>query len=204
MQTPALNKSSLSRLERQRTLYRRYLPALEMKQRTLLIQRQQSAERLATLRERAKRQQATVGRELPMLADTDVPLEGLVRVATLRLGRENRVGVSLPTLAELTLERTPYDRLAQPHWIDTLVERLETRLRLEVETRIETRRLARLDEAVRTVTQRVNLFAKVMIPRLEKAIARIELYLADQERAAVVRAKLAKRKLAAGGRGAMR
>ncbi|WP_163647887.1 V-type ATP synthase subunit D [Modicisalibacter sp. 'Wilcox'] len=204
MQTPALNKSSLSRLERQRTLYRRYLPALEMKQRTLLIQRQQSAERLATLRERAERQQATVGHELPMLADTDVPLEGLVRVATLRLGRENRVGVSLPTLAELTLERRPYDRLAQPHWIDTLVERLETRLRLEVETRIETRRLARLDDAVRTVTQRVNLFSKVMIPRLEKAIARIELYLADQERAAVVRAKLAKRKLAAGGQGAMR
>ncbi|KXS37532.1 V-type ATP synthase subunit D [Modicisalibacter tunisiensis] len=204
MQTPALNKSSLSRLERQRTLYRRYLPALEMKQRTLLIQRQQSAEHLATLRERAERQQAAVGRELPMLADTDVPLERLVRVATLRLGRENRVGVSLPTLAELTLERTPYDRLVQPHWIDTLVERLETRLRLEVETRVEARRLARLDDAVRTVTQRVNLFSKVMIPRVEKAIARIELYLADQERAAVVRAKLAKRKLAAGGREATR
>jgi len=175
-----------------------------MKQRTLLIQRQQSAEHLATLRERAERQQAAVGRELPMLADTDVPLERLVRVATLRLGRESRVGVSLPTLAELTLERTPYDRLVQPHWIDTLVERLETRLRLEVETRVEARRLARLDDAVRTVTQRVNLFSKVMIPRVEKAIARIELYLADQERAAVVRAKLAKRKLAAGGREATR
>jgi V/A-type H+-transporting ATPase subunit D len=52
------------------------------------------------------------------------------------------------------------------------------------------------------VTQRVNLFEKVLIPRARKSIQRIRVYLSDEERAAVVRSKIAKRKQAtmAGGK----
>ncbi|MBA1331492.1 ATP synthase subunit D, partial [Candidatus Endoriftia persephone str. Guaymas] len=39
-----------------------------------------------------------------------------------------------------------------------------------------------------------NLFDKVLIPRTHQHIRQIRIYLADEERAAVVRAKLAKRK----------
>jgi len=58
------------------------------------------------------------------------------------------------------------------------------------------RRYALLDEAVRTITQRVNLFDKVLIPRTRANIKRIRIFLADGERAAVVRAKIAKAKRA--------
>jgi V/A-type H+-transporting ATPase subunit D len=61
---------------------------------------------------------------------------------------------------------------------------------------VELRRLALLDEAVRTITQRVNLFDKVLIPQTRDNIRRIQIYLADGERAAVVRAKIAKGKRA--------
>ena len=57
-------------------------------------------------------------------------------------------------------------------------------------------RLELLDEAVRTITQRVNLFDKVLIPRAQANIKRIRIFLADGERAAVVRAKIAKAKRA--------
>ncbi|WP_129141705.1 V-type ATP synthase subunit D [Modicisalibacter coralii] len=194
MSQATLNKSALSRLERQRDLYKRFLPSLEMKRRTLLAERQQTAAQLAAQRAEIDALEAEVGEALPMLADDDVVLEAPLRIATLRLGDENRVGVRLPVLAELAIERAAYPRLVQPHWMDGVLERLEQRLRLEVAQRIATRRLAILDAAARTVTQRVNLFEKVMIPQAESAIARIELYLADQERASVVRAKLAKRK----------
>ncbi|MBZ9558401.1 MULTISPECIES: V-type ATP synthase subunit D [unclassified Modicisalibacter] len=194
MSQATLNKSALSRLERQRDLYKRFLPSLEMKRRTLLAERQQTAAQLAAQRAEIDALETEVGEALPMLADDDVVLEAPLRIATLRLGDENRVGVRLPVLAELAIERAAYPRLVQPHWMDGVLERLEQRLRLEVAQRIATRRLAILDAAARTVTQRVNLFEKVMIPQAEAAIARIELYLADQERASVVRAKLAKRK----------
>ena len=48
--------------------------------------------------------------------------------------------------------------------------------------------------AVRRITQRVNLFEKVLIPQADTNIQRIQIYLADAERAAVVRSKIAKAK----------
>jgi V/A-type H+-transporting ATPase subunit D len=51
-----------------------------------------------------------------------------------------------------------------------------------------------LGEAVRKITQRVNLFEKVLIPTTEKNILRIRIYLGDAERAAVVRSKIVKTK----------
>ena len=55
-------------------------------------------------------------------------------------------------------------------------------------------RLERLREAERTVTQRFNLFDKVLIPRTRGTIKTIAIYLADAERAGVVNSKIAKRK----------
>ena len=49
-----------------------------------------------------------------------------------------------------------------------------------------------LDLAVRRITQRVNLFEKILIPTAKKNIQRIRIYLGDAERAAVVTSKLAK------------
>ena len=49
-----------------------------------------------------------------------------------------------------------------------------------------------LDQAVRRITQRVNLFEKILIPTAKKNIQRIRIYLGDAERAAVVTSKLAK------------
>ncbi|MEM6429093.1 MAG: V-type ATP synthase subunit D, partial [Deinococcota bacterium] len=48
--------------------------------------------------------------------------------------------------------------------------------------------------AVKRTTQRVNLFDKVLIPNAQETIRRIQIFLADADRAAVVRAKLAKQK----------
>ncbi len=56
-----------------------------------------------------------------------------------------------------------------------------------------------LEEAVRKATQRVNLVEKVLIPRSRAHIKKIRIYLSDEERAAVVRSKIAKKKRAAEG-----
>jgi len=66
------------------------------------------------------------------------------------------------------------------------------RLRL----RVYRERVKRMKGAVRRVSQRVNLFEKVLIPNARSNIARIKIFLSDIERAAVVTSKIAKAKRA--------
>lgn len=62
---------------------------------------------------------------------------------------------------------------------------------------VERRRLAALEGAVKAITQRVNLFDKVLIPRASANVRRIRIHLSDAEMASVTRSKIAKRKSAA-------
>jgi len=76
------------------------------------------------------------------------------------------------------------------------VEKLKAILLLELETRILEEQRRRLDRELRITTQRVNLFEKVKIPETRENIRKIQVYLGDQQTAAVVRGKIAKRGLA--------
>ncbi len=52
-----------------------------------------------------------------------------------------------------------------------------------------------LGRELRVTSQRVNLFEKVKIPDTKNNIRKIQIYLGDQQTAAVVRGKISKRKL---------
>jgi len=52
-----------------------------------------------------------------------------------------------------------------------------------------------LGNELRVTTQRVNLFEKVKIPQTMGNIRKIQIYLGDQQTAAVVRGKMAKNKI---------
>ncbi len=55
--------------------------------------------------------------------------------------------------------------------------------------------IALLEDELRITSQRVNLFEKVKIPETKENIRKIGIYLGDQQTAAVVRGKIAKKKL---------
>ncbi|MGD8616999.1 MAG: V-type ATP synthase subunit D, partial [Gammaproteobacteria bacterium] len=131
------------------------------------------------------------------LANREIDLSALVKVKEVRMGEQNVVGARLPWLEGVEVLARHYGYLAKPHWVDRLVERLTRMLKLQVQLVVHERRETLLDEAVRKVTQRVNLFEKVLIPRTKENIRQIRIYLGDAERAAVVRSKIAKRKRAA-------
>jgi V/A-type H+-transporting ATPase subunit D len=86
--------------------------------------------------------------------------------------------------------------LGKPFWVDFLVEYLQRMCTLRVHLQVRRERVARLNQQVRRITQRVNLFDKVLIPRARKNIKQIQIGLGEQERSAVVRSKIAKRKRA--------
>jgi V/A-type H+-transporting ATPase subunit D len=127
-----------------------------------------------------------------MLAFGSPQVAGLVRMERLRLGEENVVGVRLPRLEGVDFTVADYALLSTPPWLELLVERLQGALTLRAQVTVGEARVRRLDRALRRITQRVNLFEKVLIPTIRRNIRRIQAFLADGERAAVVRSKLAK------------
>jgi len=189
-----LNKSSLAREAAHLEIYRRFLPSLDLKRRQLMAERAIAIRALQDIDRAIADLRRNVGEKLPMLANRDVDLAGLARVTEVSLGTENVVGTNLPVLDRIAIEKRPYALLAKPHWVDATATLLAEMLELQVHQQIARRRVALLERAVRTITQRVNLFEKVLIPRTEAIIRKIRIHLSDAEMAAVVRSKLSKRK----------
>ncbi len=195
----ALSKSSLSQQSQKLKSYRQFLPSLDMKRKQLMGERERALAERRALEAELKALRQRVAETLPMLANQELDLSQLVRIEHVELGRENRMGTWLPTLARFETSVRPYGYLSKPHWIEPLVAALREAARLRIALMLGERRVALLDQAVRTVTQRVNLFDKVLIPRTRDNIKRIRIALSDAERAAVVRSKIAKKKRAAEG-----
>jgi V/A-type H+-transporting ATPase subunit D len=66
---------------------------------------------------------------------------------------------------------------------------------LDAEIEILKRQIELLGKELRVTTQRVNLFEKVKIPETKENIRKIQIYMGDQQTAAVVRGKMAKNKI---------
>lgn len=191
----AYNKTNLNRQKQASQTYARYLPALELKQQQLLLERRKTQAQLHGVARQIAELEQRVHRQLPMLAAGNIDLSGLVQITGIDIATDNLVGVKLPRLADAAIERTPYGMLARPHWVDTLASCWQDMLRLRLEEQVLQQRLTLLEAAVRKITQRVNLFGQVLIPNAKNTIQRIGIFLADQERAAIVRAKIAKQRV---------
>ena len=193
--TIALNKTTLKRKRDQAKLYRRFLPSLELKRQQLQFAWRKSKSELAEIQADIRRVGDQLQSLYPLIGGSTINIAEMahwVRVAELEVGTENIVGTAVPQLIDLHLEVDEYSRLAMPFWVDSLVEALKQMVHLHVRVKIAQKRTDALGAALRRVTQRVNLFDKVLIPGAEQDIRRIVIFLSDQERAAVVRSKIAK------------
>lgn len=190
----ALNKSSLQKERRKLANFERFLPSLDLKRRQLMGERAKAVEELNHAEQALEKFLDGIGELLPMLSNREVDLTDLVRVTSLSQDVENVVGTRLPRLKGFDVELKKYSRLGRPQWVDGVAARLKECAALNLRVRFGQRRLEILQHAVRRITQRVNLFEKVLIPRTRKSIKYIQIYLGDAERAAVVRSKVAKKK----------
>ncbi|MEM0937213.1 MAG: V-type ATP synthase subunit D [Pseudomonadota bacterium] len=193
-----LNKSSLARERGQLRSYERFLPSLDLKRQQLMGERAKAEAHIAALEAQLEVLAKQVGDDLPMMANEDIDLDGLVRLKDYTLGEENVVGTRLPVLEGIVVEVAPYSAMAKPHWVDDVARFLRDMLEVRVRVEVAKARVALLDAAVTTITQRVNLFDKVLIPTARANIKRIAIYLSDEELSGVVRSKISKRKRAVG------
>ena len=189
-----LNKSSLAREGRNLRTYERFLPSLDLKRQQLMAKRAKAARTLAGTDREIESLRRQVGNRLPMLANLNVDLSDLARVTAVVVGSENLVGTQLPVLERVEVAIGAYAPMTKPHWVDDTAALLQSMLELRIRRQVEAQRLLLLEAAVKTITQRVNLFDKVLIPKTRANIKKIKIYLSDEDMAAVVRSKIAKNK----------
>ena len=165
-----LSKHALQKERENLRLYGRLLPSLDLKRRQLTMEFEKARRASARAQEEVDRIEARIGSELPMLANTEIGLTGLVTIKNLHLDQENVVGVKLPVLRKMEFEVAPYSLLTRPAWVDVVVVRLKEAIERRIQVTVAVERARVLDKAVRRTTQRVNLFERILIPSAKKNI----------------------------------
>lgn len=190
----ALNKTSLKQRRDQLAMFERFLPSLDLKRQQLIADLQRSKRIQSKTENEIETLLASQRGLFSLLGASEQDLSDVVTIEERTVTEENVLGVRLPLMGEVRFRVKEYSMLAKPFWVDFLVELLQKTALLQLRLQNERTRVSRLNDAVRRITQRVNLFDKVLIPQAEKDIHRIKIHLADTERAGVVRSKIAKAK----------
>lgn len=193
-----LTKNELQSQQKDLKKYQRFLPTLQLKKQQLQIevrkvevQMREKEQELLQLIEKTKSW---------IILFSDLHEEdwlNSIRIEQVHASSVNIAGVKVKVFDDIDFFIKDYSLFSTAAWIDAAFERLKELLSLKEQVKILKATLKALQNEMRKTTQRVNLFEKVMIPRCQENIRMIKIYLGDQDRNAVGRAKIAKRKLLA-------
>jgi V/A-type H+-transporting ATPase subunit D len=174
--------------------YLRYLPTLMLKKQQLQLEiRRVDSQQQARLADRS-----ALTRELESWVSVfgeQSDLTPLLHLGELRTEAGNIAGVDIPLFKSVEMEEKPYDLFLTPLWVDAALQLMRRLAALDAEVAVLAKQARLLGEELRITSQRVNLFEKVKIPEARENIRKIQIYLGDQQTAAVVRGKIAKGKL---------
>jgi V/A-type H+-transporting ATPase subunit D len=190
-----LTKNELKKQKDSLKMFKRYLPTLMLKKQQL-----QGEVRLTELRIRELHTQRDLLNEsfrpwIGVFAETGFFTTDVLKITSLKTGTGNIAGVSIPIFESAEFEVASYDTVVTPLWLDTAIEKMRQVLLLDLEAEIVEKQKMLLEHELKITTQRVNLFEKVKIPETQVHIKKIQVYLGDQQTAAVVRGKIAKGRL---------
>jgi V/A-type H+/Na+-transporting ATPase subunit D len=193
MAKTTLGKKDLQKEKQKLKLFLKMLPSIDLKRTQLMAEQARAKGEMAVLKKESEAIIADVAATLPMIANRDVKLEGLVKIRSSVIQEQSLVGVKVPFLKEVIFEEHDYSMLATPSWIEAYIKQLKRAVEERLRLQVMGLRIEKLDHAVRRITQHVNLFEKILIPTAKRNIQKIQIILGEAERNAVVRAKLAKK-----------
>ena len=174
--------------------FERYLPTLQLKKQQLQLEVRQARERLRELDEENARVLAEHAPDLALIGALDPAAPALATVTEWRVKALNIAGAEVPAFDGVEFDTPERDLFSSPVWVDTAAELLRQQTEARLRRQLLTEQLACIEEELRTVTQRVNLFEKVKIPGAQENIRRINIYIGDQQTNSVGRSKIAKAK----------
>ena len=174
--------------------FQRYLPTLMLKKQQL----QMEIRKVEALQRQKMTEKDHLNQEIRgwvELFGEEAGIDEIVKIRALKTEKSNIAGVNIPLFDSIEFEDILYDLFEVPLWVDAAVDRIKKLTALAAQIHIQQEQINRLGEELRITSQRVNLFEKVKIPESKENIRVIQIYLGDQQTAAVVRGKMSKKKL---------
>lgn len=180
--------------------FERYLPTLQLKKQQLQSVIMQVANELEMTEKSRVNMIGDLDDWVAVFAENrlfeeEKKLSNIVQPDKVICDEDNIAGVRIPVFRELSFKDIEYDVADYPLWVDTAVIKLREIARLDAIANTLRKQVALLEKELRSTAQRVNLFEKVKIPETKENIRVIGIYLGDQQTSAVVRGKIAKKKL---------
>jgi V/A-type H+-transporting ATPase subunit D len=188
-----LTKNELKKQKDSLKMFQRYLPTLMLKKQQLQAEIRITEVRIKELEDEKNRIDEAFKSWIAVYGETGVFTPDILSIENIRTDQGNIAGVAIPLFKGADFKLSPYNLYTAPLWLDTAVERMKQVLLLDLEVQTLEEQRKRLDRELRITTQRVNLFEKIKLPETKESIKKIQVYLGDQQTAAVVRGKIAKR-----------
>lgn len=192
-----LTKSELKTQRDNLKQFSRFLPTLQLKKQQLQMEMRRCKEDMHKIKEREEQLKKDIFSWISLFGDDEaVPfLKETVALIEIEKNRANIAGVDVPVFVAAKFSIDEYSLFVKAPWLDKAIATLQDVLSCKAEHEIVEEQYRLIANELRVTTQRVNLFEKVKIPECTENIRVIQIYLGDQQTAAVGRSKIAKRKM---------
>lgn len=189
-------KVELVGLRKKLKLFEKYLPTLQLKKTLLQIEVNKAKELIFTLQTQYDKEKEIASHHSKLLTDNSISdlIESLT-ITNVEVTIDNIAGIDIPSLGRVVFSEPKNPVLYQPLWVDDailLFRELKTSYQ-KILVAIQKKEI--LEQELRIISIRVNLFEKRLIPELERDINRIKVFLGDQELQSVAQAKVSKSKI---------
>lgn len=189
-------KIELVRLKKKLSLFKKYLPTLQLKKMLLQAEVNKAREELKKLREAYESEKNEALEHAHLLNDPAIlEIEEAFDVEEVFTKTENIAGIRVPVLEKLSFKEPSLSLMKTPLWVDAMIQIVRTLKHTYQKVIVGEEKKKILEAELRTISIRVNLFEKRLIPGLEKDINQIRIFLGDQELQAVGQAKVSKEKI---------
>lgn len=192
-----LTKTELKKQRDALKQYTRFLPTLQLKKQQLQLEMRLCLERIEENEKQEEASKQALASWSALFGDNAVTdrVAAVLKVKQIRTSEMNIAGVEVPVYEGVDFQTIPYDFFVEEPYLDDAVEAIRKIVEIQSQREIIRRQYACIAQELRVTTQRVNLFEKVKIPETKEIIRLINIAIGDADTSAVVRSKIAKKKL---------
>ena len=174
----------------------RYLPTLQLKKALLQAEVFEARLEIAACEKAYAHSHEEVELFSQLLtAEEGIDFAQAIKVEQVVKRRENIAGVDVPYFERIDFAPFNYGLFETAAWVDASILSLKKLVEAKARITVAEEKKKALEDELRQVSIRVNLFEKILIPRAKRNIKRIKVFLGDQQLAAVSQAKVAKTKI---------
>ncbi|MBR2425275.1 MAG: V-type ATP synthase subunit D [Lentisphaeria bacterium] len=192
-----LTKTELKKQRDALKQYTRFLPTLQLKKQHLQLEMRLCLERIAENEKQEEAAKQAFASWSALFGDSMVTdkIAAVLKVKQIRTAEMNIAGVQVPVYEGVDFQIAPYDLFVEDPYLDDAVDAICKIVEIQSQREIIRRQYDCIAKELRVTTQRVNLFEKVKIPETKEIIRLINIAIGDADTSAVVRSKIAKKKL---------